>query len=128
MIQQQTLLKVSDNSGAKIAKCIKVFGGFKRKTAKIGDTILVSIKELRENIPSNSKIKKGQVYKAIIIRTKKVMSKKNSTFVFFDDNSVILVDNKNNPIATRIIGPIPKFLKNINLKIKSLSNGFIWLT
>jgi len=125
MIQQQTLLKVSDNSGAKIAKCIKVFGGFKRKTAKIGDTILVSIKELRENIPSNSKIKKGQVYKAIIIRTKKVMSKKNSTFVFFDDNSVILVDNKNNPIATRIIGPIPKFLKNINLKIKSLSNGFI---
>ena len=125
MIQQQTLLKVSDNSGAKIAKCIKVFGGFKRKTAKIGDTILVSIKELRENIPSNSKIKKGQVHRAIIIRTKKVMSKKNSNFVFFDDNSVILVDNKNNPIATRIIGPIPKFLKNINLKIKSLSNGFI---
>ena len=125
MIQQQTLLKVSDNSGAKIAKCIKVFGGFKRKTAKIGDTILVSIKELRENLPSNSKIKKGQIYKAIIIRTKKVMSKRNNTFIFFDNNSVILVDKKNNPIATRIIGPVPKFLKNINLKIKSLSNGFI---
>ena len=125
MIQQQTLLKVSDNSGAKIAKCIKVYGGFKRKTAKIGDTVLVSIKELRDNLPSNSKIKKGQIYKAIIIRTKKVMCKKNKTFIFFNDNAIILIDNKNNPIATRIIGPVPKILKNINLKIKSLSNGFI---
>ena len=125
MIQQQTLLKVSDNSGAKIAKCIKIFGGFERKTAKVGDTILVSIKELRENLPSNSKIKKGQIYKAIIIRTKKVICKKNNIFIFFNDNSIILIDKKNNPIATRIIGPIPKFLQNVNLKIKSLSNGFI---
>jgi len=125
MIQQQTLLKVSDNSGAKIVKCIKVFGGFKRRTAKIGDIILVSIKEMRENVSLKSKIKKGQIYKAIIIRTKKVMCKKNTTFVFFNENAVVLIDKKNNPIATRIIGPLPSFLKNINLKFKSLSNGFI---
>jgi large subunit ribosomal protein L14 len=118
-------LKVSDNSGAKIAKCIKIFGGFKRRTAVIGDTVLVSIKELRENIPSNNKIKKGQIYKAIVIRTKKVLCKKNNIFIFFNDNSVILLDKKGNPIATRIIGPVPKFLKNENLKIKSISNGFI---
>jgi len=125
MIQQQTLLKVSDNSGAKIVKCIKVFGGFKRRTAKIGDIILISIKEMRENVSLKSKIKKGQIYKAIIIRTKKVMHKKNTTFVFFNDNAVVLIDKKNNPIATRIIGPLPRFLKNVNLKFKSLSNGFI---
>ena len=83
MIQQQTVLKVSDNSGAKLVRCIKVLGGFKRKTAKLGDIIIVSVLKLRNKFKLNSKVKKGEVYKALIIRTKFGYNRKNNVNKFF---------------------------------------------
>lgn len=106
MIQQQTILNVSDNSGAKTAKCIKVLNGFKKKTGTIGDIITISIKKLRET-KKVSKVKKGEIYKALIIRTKKA-TKNSHCYSSFSDNAVILLDKQNNFIGTRIIGPVPK--------------------
>ena len=125
MIQQQTILKVSDNSGAKTVRCIKVLGGFKKKVAKIGDIIIVTIKELRDNLPPKCKIKKGQIHKALVVRTKKIIENKNHTFTYFSDNSVILLTKKNKITATRIIGPISKKLKKTDLKFGILSKGFV---
>lgn len=124
MIQQQTLLKVSDNSGAKIAKCIKVLGGFKKKIANIGDTVTVTIYKLRD-MQKISKVKKGEVYRAIVIRTKKLTKNYNTSNTFFSDNAVILLDKQNNFIANRIIGPVPKQIKRNNVKISLLTNNFI---
>jgi len=125
MIQQQTILKVSDNSGAKTVKCIKVLGGFKKKIAKVGDIIIVTIKELRDNLPPKCKVKKGQIHKALIVRTKKVIENKNHTFTYFNDNAVILLTKKNRITATRILGPISKKLKKTDLKFGILSKGFV---
>ena len=126
MIQQQTILKVSDNSGAKTAKCIKVLGGFKRKFAKSHDIIVVSIKELRNKSKNLSKVKKGEVYKALIIRTKINQTNKDGSTIFFNNNSISLINKQGKPIASRIIGPIPKLLKKKkNLKFVTLSSGFI---
>jgi len=125
MIQQQTVLKVSDNSGAKTAKCIKVLGGFKRKIAHVGDVIVVSIKELRDNAAVNSKVKKGDIHRAIIIRTKQKINNNNHILTFFDDNAIVLINKQNNPIATRIVGPISKKIKNKNLKLSGVSGGFV---
>ena len=125
MIQQQTILKVSDNSGAKTAKCIKVLGGFKKRFAYSGDTVVVSIQQLRNKSKKKSKVKKGEVYRAIIIRSKKSIKNKEHTFTFFNDNAIILINKQNNPIATRVIGPISKKLKNKHSKIASMSPGFI---
>lgn len=83
MIQQQTILKVADNSGAKYVKCIKVLGGFKRKTAFLGDLIIVSVQQLRNKSKTTSKVLKGDVYKALILRTKQKVKKKDGTFFFF---------------------------------------------
>jgi len=125
MIQQQTTLKVSDNSGAKLVRCIKVIGGFNRKTAFIGDIIVVSVLQLRNKSKVTSKVRKGEVYKALIIRTKKSLKKK-SLSIFFTDNSVCLINKQGNPISTRIFGPLPKELKkNKWIKLASLSSGFI---
>ena len=124
MIQQQTLLNVSDNSGAKIAKCIKVLGGFKKKIANIGDIITVTIFKLRD-MKKISKVKKGEVYRAIVIRTKKSMKNYDNSSTFFSDNAVILLDKQNNFIANRVIGPVPKQMKKNNLKISLLTNNFI---
>lgn len=121
MIQQQTLLKVSDNSGAKIARCIKVLGGFKKKTASIGDLIVVSIQKLRNKSKKTSKVKKGEVYKALIIRTKKLIKNKENTITFFNDNAITLINKQNNPIATRIIGPVSKKLKIKYIKFITIS-------
>jgi len=96
MIQQQTILKVTDNSGAKTVKCIKVLNGFKRRFAMLGDTIVVSVQKLRNRAKLSSKVQKGEVYKAIIIRTKKKVIKKDGTLVFFQSNAVSLVNNKVN--------------------------------
>jgi large subunit ribosomal protein L14 len=123
MIQQQTILKVSDNSGAKSAKCIKVLGGFKKRFAYAGDIIVVSIQQLRNKSKRTSKVKKGEVYKALIIRTKKRVKNKESTFTFFNDNAVSLINKQNNPIATRIIGPVSKKLKNKYTKFTNICVG-----
>lgn len=126
MIQHHTILKVSDNSGAKTVKCIKVLGGFKRKFAVIGDIIVVSIQQLRTNkSKKNLKVKKKEIYKALIIRTKTKLKKKDGFFITLKENSVALLNKQGKPIGTRIIGPIPKILKKKFNKFLSLSTGLI---
>ena len=126
MIQQQTLLKVADNSGAKTAKCIKVLGGFKRKFAYLGNIIIVSIHQLRNKSKTTSKVQRGEIYKALIIRTKTKAKRKDGSSVFFKNNCVSLINKQGNPIATRIVGPIPKSLKKKKfMKFTSISVGFI---
>lgn len=124
MIQQNTILKVSDNSGAKTVKCIKVLGGFKKKIAKIGDIIVVSIQQIRKK--SNVKVKKKEVYQALLIRTKVNYSKKNGFKDLFFENSVILINKQGNPIGTRMLGPVTRTLKKKKLqKILSISFSVI---
>jgi large subunit ribosomal protein L14 len=126
MIQHHTLLKVSDNSGAKIVKCIKVLGGFKKQFAKLGDTIVVSIQNLRNKSKKTSKVKKKEVYKALIIRTKTGIKRKDGSVINFQENSVVLLNNLGKPIGTRIIGPIPKALKKQKFqKLFSMSTGLV---
>jgi large subunit ribosomal protein L14 len=126
MIQQQTILKVTDNSGAKTVKCIKVLNGFKRRFAILGDTIIVSIQKLRNKARLTSKVRKGEVHKAIIIRTKKKTAKKDGSLIFFHSNAVSLINKQGKPIASRIIGPLPKILKKKKkIKLGTLSSGFI---
>ncbi len=107
MIQMQTILKSADNSGAKKLMCIKVLGGSKRKYAGIGDVIVVSIKEA---IP-NSKVKKGDVSKAVIVRTVKEIKRPDGSYVRFDNNSAVLINAQNEPIGTRIFGPVARELR-----------------
>lgn len=129
MIQQQTILKVSDNSGAKTVKCIKVLGGFKKKYAQLGEVIIVSVQELRNKSKITSKIKKKEIYKALIIQTKKKIKKKDGLTTFLNNknsNSVVLMNKKSNPVATRILNPIPISLKKKRLtKFLSISTGVI---
>lgn len=124
MIQQKTILKVSDNSGAKTVRCLKVLGGFKKKYAGLGDTIIVSVQELRNKSKKTSKVKKKEIYKALIIRTKTRYRKKTGYEKFFKENAVALLNKQGNPIGTRIIGPMPKSFRNKNLqKFISISAG-----
>ena len=126
MIQQQTILKVSDNSGAKTVRCIRVLGGFRKKYAKLGDNIIVSVQQLRNKSKNTSKVKKGEVYKALIIRTKIPYKKKDGSQIWFGENSVVLVNKQENPVSTRIIGPLPKLLKKKKFqKFISMSSGLI---
>ena len=126
MIQQQTILKVADNSGAKIVKCIKILGGFKKRYAKLGDIIVVSVKELRNKSKKTSKIFKGEVFHALVIKTKSNYKKKDSSKFFLKENSVTLINKQGNPISTRILGLIPKKLKKKKLiKFISLSSGLV---
>lgn len=126
MIQQQTILKVTDNSGAKTVKCIKILNGFNRRVAVVGDTIIVSIQKLRNKARLTSKVKKGEVYKAIIIRTKAKAVRKDGTVIFFQSNAVSLINKQGKPIASRIFGPLPKILKKRKkVKFVTLSSGFI---
>ena len=108
MIQVQSELTVADNTGARIVECIKVLGGSKRRYASIGDSIVVSVKEA---IP-NGKVKKGSVHKAVIVRTKKEIFRKDGSKVQFDNNSVVLTDEKGEPIGTRIFGPVTRELRS----------------
>ena len=103
----QTVLSVADNSGAKKVQCIKVIGGSKRKYAGIGDVIVVSVKEA---IP-NSKVKKGDVHQAVIVRTAKEIARKDGSFIRFDGNAAVLIDSQKNPIGTRIFGPVARELR-----------------
>jgi large subunit ribosomal protein L14 len=126
MIQQQTVLRVADNSGAKTVKCIKVLGGFKKRYASLGDIIVVSVQQLRNKSKKTSKVLKGGVFKALIIRTKAKYKKKDGSTFFLQDNSVTLINKQGNPIGTRILGPIPKTLKKKKfMKFVSLSTGLI---
>ena len=117
MIQMQSKLKVADNSGAKIVQCIKVLGGSKRRTASIGDIIVVSIKEA---LP-NSKVKKGGVAKAVIVRTIHRIKRSDGSYIAFDENSAVLINANKEPVGTRIFGPVArelrakKFVKIISL-------------
>ena len=107
MIQVQTELTVADNTGAKIVECIKVLGGSKRRYASIGDNIVVSIKEA---IP-NGKVKKGAVHKAVIVRTRKAIYRSDGSNLKFDNNAVVITDDKGEPIGTRIFGPVTRELR-----------------
>jgi large subunit ribosomal protein L14 len=107
MIQMQTILNVADNSGAKKVFCVKVLGGSKRKYATVGDIIVVSVKEA---IP-NSKVKKGDVMKAVVVRTVKEVRRPDGTFLKFDDNSAVLINNQMEPVGTRIFGPVARELR-----------------
>jgi large subunit ribosomal protein L14 len=107
MIQMQTVLNVADNSGAKKVACVKVLGGSKRRYAGVGDVIVVSVKEA---IP-NSKVKKGDVMKAVIVRTAKGTRRPDGTFLKFDDNSAVLINNQLEPVGTRIFGPVARELR-----------------
>lgn len=107
MIQMQTRLRVADNSGAKEVMCIKVLGGSQRRYASIGDIIVVSIKEA---LP-NSKVKKGDVAKAVIVRTSHRVRRPDGSYIRFDDNSAVLINNQKEPIGTRIFGPVARELR-----------------
>jgi large subunit ribosomal protein L14 len=125
MIQQQTLLKVADNSGSKIVKCIKVLGGFRKKQAKIGDIIVVSIKKLRDNPKKITRLKKKDIFKAIVIRTTHGLNKNNGFFLSFEANFVALLDKQDNPLGTRLNGFLPKKIKKKFNKLVSLSSYII---
>ena len=107
MIQVQTELSVADNTGAKIVECIKVLGGSKRRYASVGDSIVVSVKEAI----ANGKVKKGSVQKAIIVRTKYPILRNDGSKVKFDNNAAVIMDEKGEPLGTRIFGPVTRELR-----------------
>ena len=118
MIQAETVLDVADNSGARKVLCIKVLGGSKRKYASLGDIIVVSVKEA---IP-NAKVKKGDVMKAVVVRTTKEVGRADGSYIKFDSNSAVLIDNQREPIGTRIFGPVARELRAKKfMKILSLA-------
>ena len=118
MIQTETQLTVADNSGAKTVYCLKVLGGSRRRYARIGDIIVVSVKEA---IP-NAKVKKGEVLKAVVVRTKKEIKRADGSFIRFDDNSAVLINASQEPVGTRIFGPVARELRSKRfMKIISLA-------
>ncbi|MGD9210452.1 MAG: 50S ribosomal protein L14 [Desulfobacteraceae bacterium] len=118
MIQAETRLTVADNSGARTVYCIKVLGGSKRRYASIGDIIVVSVKEA---IP-NAKVKKGDVLKAVVVRTKKEIRRPDGSYIRFDDNSAVLINTQREPLGTRIFGPVARELRAKRfMKIVSLA-------
>ena len=118
MIQMQTILNVADNSGAKKVRCIKVLGGSRRRYASVGDIIVVSIKEaMPEGV-----VKKGEIAKAVVVRTSKPVSRPDGSYIRFDKNAVVILDNQQNPRGTRIFGPVTRELRDKNfMKIISLA-------
>lgn len=117
MIQQESRLKVADNSGAKEALCIRVLGGTGRRYASVGDIIVVAVKSV---IPS-SDVKKGTVSKAIIVRTKKEVRRQDGSYIRFDDNACVLLNASGELRGSRIFGPVARELRNANMKIVSLA-------
>jgi len=118
MIQMQTYLRVADNTGAKQLMCIKVLGGSKRRYATIGDIIVASVKEATPN----SRIKKGDVVKAVVVRTAKEVGRPDGSYIKFDENAAVLIDAKKEPIGTRIFGPVGRELRSRQfIKILSLA-------
>jgi large subunit ribosomal protein L14 len=118
MIQTETILKVADNSGAKVVKCIKVLGGSRRRYAGIGDVIVVSVSE---SMP-NSKVKKGSIQKAVVVRTKRENRRADGSYIRFDDNSAVILNANKEPVGTRIFGPVARELRSKKfMKIVSLA-------
>jgi large subunit ribosomal protein L14 len=117
MIQQETVLQVADNSGARKVACIRVLGGSRRRYASIGDVIVVSVKDAI----ANGRVKKGEVRKAVVVRTTKQLLRPDGSYIRFDDNAAVLIDNAREPVGTRIFGPVArelraqKFMKIISL-------------
>lgn len=118
MIQQETVLQVGDNTGAKKALCIKVLGGSTHKYATVGDTIVVTIKEAA---PGGT-VKKGEVVKAVVVRTKKEIRRPDGSYIAFSENAAVIIDDNGNPKGTRIFGPVARELRDRNfMKIISLA-------
>ena len=118
MVQQETRLVVADNTGAKEVLCIKVLGGSKKRYARVGDLIVVTIKK---SIPSAT-LKKGEVHKAVVVRTKKELKRKDGTYIRFDDNAVVIINEQNEPRGTRVFGPVARELRDKQfMKILSLA-------
>jgi large subunit ribosomal protein L14 len=118
MIQMQTVLDAADNSGARRVQCIKVLGGSKRRYAAVGDVIKVSVKDA---IP-RGKVKKGEIYSAVVVRTRKGVRRSDGSLIRFDGNAVVLLNNQRQPIGTRIFGPVTRELRGAEfMKIVSLA-------
>ncbi len=107
MIQQESMLKIADNTGAKRALCIRVLGGSKRRYARIGDRVIVTIKDAVPNAP----VKKGEVMEAVVVRTAKEMRRRDGTYIRFDDNAAVLINAQKEPRGTRIFGPVGRELR-----------------
>ena len=118
MVQQETRLNVADNTGAKQVLCIKVLGGSRKRYAKLGDTIVITIKKA---IP-NSNLKKGEVHKAVVVRTKKELKRQDGSYIRFDDNAVVIINDQQEPRGTRVFGPVARELRDKKfMKIASLA-------
>ncbi|MEJ6949573.1 50S ribosomal protein L14 [Natronospora cellulosivora (SeqCode)] len=118
MIQSESRLKVADNTGAREILCVKVLGGSRKRYARVGDVIVASVKEA---IPGGM-VKKGEVVKAVVVRTKKEFKRPDGSYLRFDENAAVIIDNTNNPRGTRVFGPVARELRNKNyMKIISLA-------
>jgi len=118
MIQQQTMLTIADNSGARRAMCIKVLGGTRRRYATVGDIVVVAVKDA---LPTGA-VKKGSVARAVIVRTKKEVRRKDGTYIRFDENAAVIIDANKEPKGTRIFGPVARELRDKEfMKIVSLA-------
>ncbi|MEJ2218150.1 MAG: 50S ribosomal protein L14 [Gemmatimonadota bacterium] len=118
MIQQESMLKIADNSGAKRAKCIRVLGGSRRRYARVGDIVVVAVKDA---LPDGT-VKKGEVAKAVVVRTAKETRRKDGTYIRFDDNAAVIINDQGEPRATRIFGPVGRELREKRfMKIVSLA-------
>jgi large subunit ribosomal protein L14 len=118
MIQQESVLEVADNSGARKVACIRVLGGTRRRYATIGDVIVVAVKDA---IP-NARVKKGEVRRAVVVRTAKGIGRRDGSYIKFDDNAAVLIDAQREPVGTRIFGPVARELRNRRfMKIVSLA-------
>jgi len=118
MIQQESMLKIADNSGAKRAKCIRVLGGSRRRYARDGDIVVVAVKDA---LPDGT-VKKGEVAKAVVVRTAKETRRKDGTYIRFDDNAAVIINDQGEPRATRIFGPVGRELREKRfMKIVSLA-------
>ena len=118
MIQQESVLRIADNSGAKSALCIRVLGGSRRRYARIGDVIVATVKDAIPNAP----VKKGDVVKAVVVRTSKEIRRRDGTYIRFDDNAAVILNNQGEPRGTRIFGPVGRELREKRyMKIVSLA-------
>jgi large subunit ribosomal protein L14 len=118
MIQQESRLKVADNSGARQVLCIRVLGGTRRRYARVGDVIIASVKEATPNAP----VKKGDVVRCVVVRTKKEVRRADGSYIKFDENAAVVIDQANNPRGTRIFGPVARELRDKKfMKIVSLA-------
>ncbi|HMV65237.1 MAG TPA: 50S ribosomal protein L14 [Myxococcota bacterium] len=118
MIQMETVLEVADNSGARRVKCVKVIGGSKRKYARLGDVIIVAVRDATPN----GKVKKGDIARAVVVRTRKELRRVDGSYIRFDSNSVVIINKENEPVGSRIFGPVARELRARRfMKIVSLA-------